>query len=207
MFARIMTCHLLNICSSTIVEDLKQECGHDPSLALAYFYHDFRTPEKLRVRNLVCSLIMQLSRYCSTTPDALKKLYDGHGKGSEQPSYESLITALREISGLFHHTYIVIDALDECMDPERSRLLDFIGSVCSWGLDGVHLLATSRPEPNTRQRLVMAAETVDLEAAIVDQDIMLYIKTRLESEEQFRRWIDEEKNMIEKTLTRKAHGM
>ena len=203
-----MTSHfLLRIHSSTIIEDLKQECGHDPSLALAYFYPDFRTPEKLFVRKLVCSLIIQLSRCCSTTPDALKKLYDRCRNGLDQPSYDSMISTLREISGLFHHTYIVIDALDECMDPERSRLLDFIGSVCSWGLDGVHLLATSRPEPNARQRLVMAAETVDLEAAIVDQDIMLYIKTRLESEEQFRRWIDEEKNMIEKTLTRKAHGM
>ena len=204
-----MTCHLLNICSSTIVEDLKQECGHDPSLALAYFYHDFRTPEKLRVRNLVCSLIMQLSRYCSTTPDALKKLYDGHGKGSEQPSYESLITALHEISGLFHHTYIVVDALDECKDPERSSVLHFITSVCAWGLDSVHLLVTSRPEPDIQQRLFsgVAVKAVDLEATIVNQDILRYIRTRLDREEQFGRWRDAGKKLIEEKLTEGAHGV
>ena len=150
---------------------------------------------------------MQLSWYYSTTPDALKNLYHGCRNGSEQPSYNSLITALREISGLFRHTYIVIDALDECMDPERSRLLDFLESVCSWGLDGVHLLATSRPEPDIQQRLKVAAKMVDLEAAIVDQDIMRYIKTRLESEEEFSRWIDAEKFFIEETLTKGAQGM
>ena len=203
-----MTSHfLLRIHSSTIIEDLKQECGHDPSLALAYFYHDFRTPEKLFVRELVCSLIIQLSRCCSTTPDALKKLYDRCRNGLDQPSYDSMISTLREISGLFHHTYIVIDALDECMDPERSRLLDFLGSVCSWGLDGVHLLATSRQGPDIRQRLATTAETVDLKATIVDHDIMLYIKTRLDSEEQFSRWEDVEKKLIEETLTKGAHGM
>ena len=202
-----MTDRLLKSPSSTIIENLKQNCGNDSSIGLAYFYHDFRAPEKLLVRNLICSLIIQLSWYCSTPTNALMQLYSKCRDGLEQPSHDALILALRELSMIFQHTYIVVDALDECMGTERTRLIDFIKTVSTWSLDSVHLLATSRPEPDIRQRLVMAAETVDLEVANVDHDIMLYIKTRLDSEEQFRRWIDVEKRLIEETLTKGAHGM
>lgn len=203
-----MTDRLLKSPSSTIIENLKQNCGNDSSIGLAYFYHDFRAPEKLLVRNLICSLIIQLSWYCSTPTNALMQLYSKCRDGLEQPSHDALILALRELSMIFQHTYIVVDALDECMGTERTRLIDFIKTVSTWGLDSVHLLATSRPEPDIQRRLCSAAvKTFDLEATFVDHDIRLYIKSRLNSEERLGRWGDAGKKLIEEKLTEGAHGM
>ena len=109
---------------------------------------------------------------------------------------------------IFQHTYIVVDALDECMGTERTRLIDFIKTVSTWGLDSVHLLATSRPEPDIQRRLCSAAvKTFDLEATFVYHDIRLYIKSRLNSEERLGRWGDAGKKLIEEKLTEGAHGM
>ena len=46
----------------------------------------------------------------------------------------------------FEATFIVIDALDECID--RSELLNGVESIMGWENIDLHLLVTSRREQN-----------------------------------------------------------
>lgn len=46
--------------------------------------------------------------------------------------------------GKFFNVYIVFDALDEHL--ERDKLLTLLGLIHNWGIDTLHLLATSRQE-------------------------------------------------------------
>src|SRR5882724_10788400 len=143
----------MHICSSTIIEAIKHECGIDSSLAFAYFYFDFKDPAKQNYRNLICSLIIQLSWRFTSIPSALQGLYSQNQNGRQQPMLETLLMICKELSRPFKHTYIVLDALDECTGTDRSEVLGLIETFVGWGLDNVHLLVTSQEESEIKRRL------------------------------------------------------
>ena len=96
-----------NIFSSTIIEAVKHECGLNSTLAFAYFYFDFKDPGKQTYRNLICSLIVQLSWRFNSIPFVLQELYSQNQNGKQQPMPEALLVILKELSKPFTHTYIV----------------------------------------------------------------------------------------------------
>lgn len=57
------------------------------------------------------------------------------------------------IKGPEQDLFIVIDALDECPLPERRELLRRINELRKEGNGKVHILATSRREPDVDDRL------------------------------------------------------
>ena len=115
---------------------------------------------------------------------------------------------LKELCRPFKQTYIVLDALDECTGPERSNVLSFIETLVGWGFDNVHLLATSQKEPEIERRLEsLNCSHLDLEMALIDQDIQIYVRAMLAGDESFGHRRDREKKLIEDTLMNGATGM
>ena len=199
---------MVNIFSSTIIEAVKNECGLDSSLAFAYFYFDFKDPAKQNHRNLICSLIIQLSWRFAIVPSALQGLYSQNHNGRQQPTPQALLTVLKELCRPFKHTYIVLDALDESKGPERNDVLSFIETLAGWGFDNVHLLATSQREQEIERRLEsLNCSYLDLGMALIGQDIQIYVCAMLAGDESFRHWKDKEKQLIEETLMKGANGM
>ena len=101
------------------------------SLGIAYFFFDGRDSQKeLQLHNkLVRSLISQLSdtRHGGIT-NKLADLYKCCGE-VQQPSDEELQNVLRDILERFPQAYIMIDALDECTDREKT--LDWVNKLIS----------------------------------------------------------------------------
>ena len=115
---------------------------------------------------------------------------------------------LQELCRPFKHAYVVLDALDECAGPERSDVLSFIETLIGWGFDNVHLLITSQKEHEIERRLEsLGCSHLDLDMALIGQDIQIYVRAMLSGEESFRRWRDKEKKLIEETLMKGANGM
>ena len=87
---------------------------------LAYFYFDFRDEQKQNVRDVVTSLLVQLSAYSKPCCGILYRLYSTQGKGMQhrQPSARNLIDCLKEmlVAVAQHPIFIFMDALDECPD-------------------------------------------------------------------------------------------
>jgi methionine synthase II (cobalamin-independent) len=78
-----------------------------------------------------------------------EKLADLHKHCGEvqQPSNEQLQNVLRDILDGFSQAYIVIDALDEC--TEREKTLDWVNKLISDAsrkVANLHIAVTSRPE-------------------------------------------------------------
>ena len=82
---------------------------------MAYFYFDFRNANKQGLRDLVTSLLNQLSVSSGPRCDILSDLYSAHDEGKNQPSDDSLTECLKKMVTLPHQrpTYLMVDAIDE----------------------------------------------------------------------------------------------
>jgi hypothetical protein len=174
-------------------------------MAFAYFYFDFSDAKKQLVGSFIRSLVTQFSRKCPSFPDGLAALYSNCLDGAHQPTTKSVMKVLREVIVLFRHAYIVLDALDECGD--REKLLLFIEEIVGWDLTNLHILATSRPEQMIHDYLSNVSDTIDLPSALVDADIRIHIRERLQNDFRLRRWPLVVKEEIESSLMAGANGM
>src|ERR1700736_2400935 len=127
---------LIQVHSSTIIEEVEHHCQGNPTFAIAYFYFDFSNAQKEQSENLIRSLTEQLSSQCSLCPESLAALYSQSLDGQRQPSIEGLMIALKHIIGSFQHVYVIVDALDECQD--RAQLLVVIEEINDWQLGTLH---------------------------------------------------------------------
>ena len=90
---------------------------------MAFFYFDFRDARKQNRRDLLPSLIFQLSSQSDHFCDTLICLYLAHDNGARKPSENALIQCLKEMLTLPSRdpVYIIIDALDECPNTSGMR--------------------------------------------------------------------------------------
>jgi hypothetical protein len=89
------------------------------------------------------------------------------------------------ISG-FEMAYILIDALDECLNVEDT--LGFIETLHTWGLRQCHLLVTSRKEQQITESMMLTKPMeIDMCQMPVDDDIAKYIDFMLHSSE-LKKW-------------------
>jgi hypothetical protein len=197
---------LINTCSSTIIEDVSIFCQLESSRGIAYFYFDFNNPQKQRYENLVRSLIIQFYAQCPHTPNALAMIYSQNHNGNRQPNTDDLMTMLEVVIRCFEHSYIIIDALDECV--EQDDLLNWIGKVVDWRLDSLHMLATSREEQDIKDCLgPRFSGQIRIQSTLIDQDILLHVRQTLQSDTKLKKWPEKVHREIEETLMEGADGM
>ena len=183
---------------------------------MAYFYFDFRDINKQNRRDLLPSLLTQLSDQSHRHCDILNDLYLRHGTGAQKPSEDELIQCLKEILSLPNQepVYLIIDALDECPDTSgmpspREQVLDLLNTLVEISPPNLHLCVTSRPEIDIRRVLEpITSLRVSLhEQSGQKRDIIDYVTSVVQSDPKMRRWRDEDKNMVIETLSERADGM
>ena len=189
----------------------------DTGLAsMAYYYFDFRDTDKQNCRNLVLSLLSQLSDLSDLCCDVLHRVYVTHNNGAHKPTDDVLIQCLKETLTLSNDcpTYIIIDALDECpntfgMPSSREVVLDFVKDLVELSLPNLHICITSRPEidirtilePLTTRRVSLHDETGQ------QKDIVEYVSSVVRSDMRMGRWREEDQKLVIETLSEKADGM
>jgi hypothetical protein len=104
----------------------------------------------------------------------------------------------------------VVDALDECPpDGRREELLELIVEITVWGLAGLHLLVTSRPEPDIEEALtlLLTISAIPIQGESVELDIELHISQQLENDPKLMKWPKNVEEEIKYTLMAGANGM
>ncbi|KAI9429283.1 hypothetical protein H4582DRAFT_310885 [Lactarius indigo] len=204
------------ICSS-VIQDIMAACEAG-SAVLAYFYFNFRDLNKQSCRDLLLSLVSQLSTSSSLCCGILNHVYISHKNGAHQPSDETLKECLKEMLRLPRQEsiFIVLDALDECPDSSgipspRYEVLQLVKELVDLHLHGLHICATSRPEVDIRAVLdPLASHSVSLHNQSGQQtDIADYIQSVVDSSLSIamKRWRADDRNLVIKTLTERADGM
>jgi hypothetical protein len=137
---------------------------------------------------------------------ALNDLYKNCSLGSRRPSMESLHKTLLFILDGIHHAYLIIDALDEC--TERNKLLKWIDKITRWKVGKIHLLVTSRQEPDIQKVLrLLDPIPICLEGEFVERDIMLYLDWMLRDDQKRKAWDRDTRYKIKTSLMQGAQGM
>jgi hypothetical protein len=203
--------------SSTIIQDITclREAG---SAMMAYFYFDFRDLDKQHRRNLVPSLLIQLSAQSRPCCDILSRLYTVHDNGEQKPIDRVMTRCLKDMLAILNsqHVYIILDALDECpnwpgIPSPREQVLALVKELVDLHLPHLHLCVTSRPEFDIRAVLTpLAHHRVSLhEESGQKKDIIDYINSVVysDSETMMKRWREDEKQMVVEALSEKADGM
>ena len=184
----------------------------------AYFYFDFRNIGKQHWRDLVPSLLIQLSAHSDPCCDILSRFYSSHGKGAEQPTDDILKCCLIEMLTLQdqHPIYLVMDALDECSNASgipspRDRVLRLVKELVDLQISNLRICVTSRPEFDIRDVLdPLTSRRMSLhDQSGQKQDIMDYVRSIVysNSEPYMRRWKKEDRELVIATLAERADGM
>lgn len=154
---------------------------------------------------LVSSLVTQLCRHLQRLPQGLKYLYTRNNNGGHQPTFKDLISVFKEMLDMFTQAYIVLDALDECM--EWSLLSKFLTSVSNKHRS-LCLLITSREEQYIENDLLsLNVVQVNLKIQAVDKDIRSYVTQIVKEEKCFHKWGNSGIQLIIDKLTEGANGM
>ena len=159
---------------------------------------------------MIRSLIVQLSSECVKVPQILASSYSSYMNGERQPEYHSLLLILHQMMKLFAETYLVLDALDECL--ERQELLEAINQLNGSKDVNLHILTTSRWERDIEESLEPLCNEHDkiyIQSIHINDDIRAYIHGRLQTDRDLKRWRNKPKvqREIEDTLMLEADGM
>ncbi len=208
---------LRSLTSSAIINDITTHCK-DGSASMAYFYFDFRDINKQARRNLLPSLLTQLSNRSDHFCDILSHLYEAHDNGARQPSDSALMQCLKGMLSLPDQgpVYLIMDALDECPDTSdvpsaREQVLDLVKDLIGLRIPSLHICVTSRPEVDISDALEsLASQGVSLQdESGQKKDIADYVRSVVYSGSGkfMKRWRQEDKEHVIETLSERADGM
>jgi hypothetical protein len=219
-FAVVFSLHtqkLMSLVSSAIIQHILtlRDAG---SASVAYFYFDFRDDDKKHRRNLLPSLLIQLSAWSEPCLNILSHLYSTYKAGKEQPSEHTLEQCLKDmlmaLSQSQHPTYIILDALDECPNTSgiptpREQVLVLVKDLVGLGLPNLHICVTSRPEIDIWATLEPLAS---YHLSLQDQpgqkrDITEYVSAVVQSDTKMTSWREDDRKLVIETLSEKADGM
>jgi hypothetical protein len=192
-------------------------CGAGQA-SMAYFYFDFRDINKQHWRDLVPSLLIQLSTQSIPCCDILSRFHSDHDQGAQQPNDDALKRCLIEMLTVRDRLpiYLIMDALDECPDTSevpspRNRILQLLEELVDLQIPNLRICVTSRPEFDIRAFLeTLTSRRVSLhDQRGQKQDIANYVRSVVysKSEQYMRRWKEEDKEFVIETLSERADGM
>jgi hypothetical protein len=179
--------------------------GDSKPAAVAFFYFDFKDNKGHPVENALRDLVLQLSAQSPKPYQALDKQYELLNYGQTLPKYQDLLNVLEKLLLEIQDTYIVLDALDECQEPDLKQLLDLISTLQSWTqTTPLHLLITCQPR-NLFKETFKDVPFIELSSHITHEDIKLFVSGELHAGNSTM-WATQAPYITEKIL-QKSSGM
>ncbi|KAJ7286591.1 hypothetical protein C8J57DRAFT_1664820 [Mycena rebaudengoi] len=200
-----------SVISSTVIRKLlhDQLPSNDRTAAVGYFYFDFRDDKKQLVDTMLRSVVFQLSGQSLNPYAALNSQYEKLSRGQTLPTTQDLLDILDQLLLEFQHTYIVLDALDECRDTDLSSLVELLSKLRTRTENSLHLLFTSQPREIFTASF-KGVEQIVLEPEATQKDIKHFVsdevRSRLQRLKHWGGWKPRAEEIIAKVVE-KSNGM
>ncbi len=209
-FGKVLAFTLSRTFSSTVIDNVIHRQREEQDTAVLYHFFDFGNKINSSAESFLRSLVAQLVKQSSSFPKALDQLRRGESSntryGTRMGTEAELSAILCDSMGEFDHIYIIIDALDECV--ERQRLLSIVQRLLHPKTGKTHILVTSRSDAGAEEHLTPSiTEHIFLESSLIEHDIRLYIQEQLHHNPKLRRWPQKVREKIELALMTGFQGM
>ncbi|KAI1149764.1 hypothetical protein F4825DRAFT_453150 [Nemania diffusa] len=189
--------------TSIVIDELMTRFGNNVTVGIAYVYCSFQRRQQQRAEDILASLLRQLAQGRPSLPNSVKLLYEKHSKQRTRPSLSDISRVLQSVVVSYSRVFIVIDAVDECYEADRTALLSEIFRIqkeCR-----VTFFATSRfiiPE------LVEKPDSaIFLPIQANEEDVRRYIDSKMSSLPSFVRQNESLQQNIKTTIADAADGM
>ena len=164
--------------SSLVIDTLCDQAGTRNS-TVTCFYFDFAAQKEQSLTNMLGSLLKQVVSGLEETPEEISQAYGNQKSaiGGRGPPLVDILKLLQTTSSK-KPTFICIDALDECAEGYRAKLLDSLNQILQKS-PSTRIFVTGRLyiRPEIRKRL--AGGVASLAVGPTRGDIIGYINTRL----------------------------
>ncbi|KAI4245553.1 MAG: hypothetical protein LQ352_006542, partial [Teloschistes flavicans] len=112
-----------SVLASLAVDFLRRLPRHDPPIGVAAVYCNFKDREQQSLENLLASVCVQLLQESSSLPGKLMDLYETHYSKGTRPGLQEILLVFEVAVNAVGLVYLVVDALDECMEEVRNELI------------------------------------------------------------------------------------
>jgi hypothetical protein len=199
------------MCTKAISSVLHNRSLNDGKARVIYFYFDFNDVAKQSVEGMVRSLIYQLVARADRVPKAIQTLYSKHQSTpsvATQPRLEEWQTVLVTLLQTAQQTFVFIDALDECAELPGWVLTETLQQLYKKGGARNKWLLTARTSPNLLNHFTTSGFVhLNMEDRVVNKDIELHLKVRLEADARLASFTPKAKEMIISSITSNSAGM
>jgi hypothetical protein len=166
----------------------------EKDVRVAYLYCQYTAANQTAV-NLIASVLQQIVQSEAKLSDGINALYKEHTRKRTRPPLADFTRLLQDEARGISKLFIVIDAVDECMDDNtRDSLLSETRRLQPC----LHLLITTRPH------IRPAIDASFLEIVSNPSDIEMYIQGRLQKDYRLKRYITKDPKLENKIITRIA---
>ena len=139
---------------STIIEHLQVKICKD--VGLVYFYCDHQDPKKQTLRNFVGVGLSQLLEQAPQCVEDAKELYiRKRGESGGKPTTAECLQLLKSFTLRFATVYMIVDALDECIEVEAF-------------MTGLNELRVSTASESTARVLFTSRQEVQIERQMAE---------------------------------------
>ena len=192
----ILASHLVEAIKDHLKAAALENCG------FVYYYCSF-TNKQNEAAPFLRWAINKLCRQAKSIPTYLNELYSQGGT----PNLEDLLNIIAAILEDFDKVYLVIDAIDESLEP-RDELLDVLHNLASDPrFEKIKLLATSREYNSIKKIMEPISAPISMKNPSLDEDIRLYTQSKLNNNHKFKHWQSDLLAEVLETLSTNAKGM
>ena len=152
--------------------DLLQELFKDTNVVIACIFCSYQEQANQGLEELIASILKQIIENQPQASEDIQTFYREFLYKCRRPRLTNLIDALRSEIRRYSKVFLVIDALDECLEDNQRRLIAKLESLAST----VYLMVTSRPLDLIKQ-LFQGALHLDITAK--EEDVRRYTQARV----------------------------
>jgi len=164
---------------SSLVVDRLCDQARGQNTAVTCFYFEFAARKEQSAVGMLGSMLKQMVSGMERIPEEISRTFQEQKKaiGGRAPQLVDIVKMLQAITSL-QHTFMCIDALDECAGVQRVRLLDSLKQILERS-PGTRIFMTGRSHIRAEIEKRLAGRVVSISVSSTKGDIIRYLLVRL----------------------------
>ena len=163
---------------SSVVVDWLANNSRGQNTTVAYLYLDFEVQKEQSATNVLGSLLRQIVSGMERIPERIVRAF----REKRRLQLRDIVQMLQTITSS-QHTFICIDAVDECGGVQRVELLDSLQAILKKSLR-TRIFLTGRPHIRAEVEKGLSHHIVSVSIRPTKDDIIKYLRTRLGKDER-----------------------